>query len=544
MADGPTGVSGSLREESLVDFSDLLYAPTSQKTFSKEDVERQQVVDWLRRTTASQTTSPTLGPLPSSPAPAVLGTETRLSASLNTEGQEELEVSFHALVAAHINDLAIFQRADSIHQTEGRIQALTARPFSLSCGNEHHRTSSSVFPLTAEEKKELAHLREDLSRFQKDQAKSKRELETRVLSSFRNILGLSKTEPWEPSQIIYAVIGDHLAAGGIPFADYFFEKAAEASVASADYYWNKLRAIQQLPPGQLDEKIGEIQKIREALPLMTLAVESGDASLLFPTIRYSEIPEIALAPPEETIGSREQVAVLDALSWGLLYEALLGEAEPNTERLDQLEKERRETVLARLEEAGPIEAQLHADNFLKVATIHSLAGGRIEQAVRVEESQKSNAFYIQLRYDQQVIEQLLSPHHQEAPGNPAFEKLAEINWLLHWEALLSLGAYENALSAMDSSVLPRFQESLVIGHHLENLRKTNPHLFTEEGQWGPHDMTETEIGREASDRTASNYWFSSNETREFGVPLGSASVGALLGYLLGNIPGAVIGGGL
>ncbi|MBI4125088.1 MAG: hypothetical protein HY466_04055 [Deltaproteobacteria bacterium] len=335
--------------------------------------------------------------------------------------------------------------------------------------------------------------------------------------------------------LMFGVAGDYLEAlGDQERAKGYFERAARQTETAAHHLWYRLKSIEQTPPEKLDAHKEILEEIRSALPQLAIAIE---------TVPLED--GYVSAPAEEAFGTKDQLHTLDALSWGLLHDALLAGDKPDLEAVEHLEEERRALAKARVKETSPLEARLHLKNMIRSAALATMPNGTIETALRSESREQAESQLDQLQKDVRVIEKMVHSHRSATGNDPFSEGLADLNWRLHFDGPLSLDRPQEALRQLAQEVIPEYRYNKTTAWHLEALQKQFPHLFNEEGALKPQvNMLNTELGKLAAARTRSAYWISNNTTREIAAPLGGGVGGAAAGFAIANLPGAMVGGGI
>lgn len=435
--------------------------------------------------------------------------------ALQTNESARQAQSLETLVGFYIDHFKVGQRQKEIQKTKTEIMDATTELFRL------HGHSKKFGPLISTH---IRALDEKIAALQKEQTEA-------FDLALSRLLNLQNGEPL--SSLVYGLLGDHAEKiGARETAKQFFEKAALVSETATNHLWYRLRNITQEDPQKLEGHLQTLRQIREALPelLLGLEAEGGEKETFL---------------PEQIYGTKAQVYLLSAFSLGLLYDAHLAQEKPDWEAIETLETERRSLAKNRVAQASEFEAQFHLNNMVRQATVATMAGGKIETALRQKGREEALKIFNQLKTDIHLLDKMVHPLQSATGRDPFTEGLADLNWRLHWDGLLSLDRPQQALHAVQKKVFPLYRYRSTIQAHLKELKAQAPHLFDEKDNLNPNvNLSQTELGKMAASRTRSAYWISANSTREAGVPIAAGVAGAVGGFLACNFPCSILGGGL
>ncbi|MBI4212124.1 MAG: hypothetical protein HY540_05740 [Deltaproteobacteria bacterium] len=334
------------------------------------------------------------------------------------------------------------------------------------------------------------------------------------------------------TSFVYAVVAEKCASMGMDqAAQRFFEKAQKNTIG-LESLWYELRSMEHLPFHELRNKRSRLEEIRQEIPSL-MAVADIEGVMPLPRM-------------EETIPSdREAGYMVEALSLGLLHDALLAEKVPEWATLTSLEAEAEQLVTSRIGLASAAEARLHVLNGLRSIVLATMKGGRIEQAREEQGSQEAQRIFEEQRAKLNALEQMLWSGKLRESDPSLKEVFALAKWMLIWDGNIRREHPREALQGIALELAPHEQNSLVIQKKLSELRREAPHLFSPHGTLNPDvDVSMTELGKLAASRARSAYWISRSEMREQGLPLLTSVGGAIGGFFLGGLLGAILGGGL
>lgn len=468
-------------------------------------------------------------------------TERPLSAEACSPISEESAIAIDEIVEEQvgheIDSLGIGQRAVAISET---LRSLLQRQALTDVGsgvtppvNACAPWDANLVPQIRQDpalQTEIRKLEATYADLKGEQAAAMGGLETHVHQALREIYEIPENLQGEFSHTVYGIMGDQMEnAGANRKAQEFFEKAASLSETVADYYWYRLREIRQRPPKELAKHRNILVSMRNDLQWMKTRLVDGPV-LDGPVEDYfeSEVWQY---------GSLEKLHAVDALLWGLLFDAELSQETPDFQRIDRLDGARRRFVALRRFDAGPLEQRLHWDNLLRTTTVATMSGGRVEQLLRGTGREAAEQRLA-------LQEEDLRPFAAWAEKEETFrESLADLSWRTAFDGTFSLDRPAEALRKIESDFLPRFGDTEAARRHLIDLQEAAPHLFNARGNlitW--LDYSETELGAAAASRTRSAYWVSHDTFREAGLPIGTGLAGAAGGFLMCHIPCALIGG--
>ena len=472
-------------------------------------------------------------------SPLIPQQEKNFARTLEANNLNQQSEALSKLVALHIQDSHLQQRRQEIQKIEKEIAAAKQAdlPHQISC--PAHWTPQTAQMSQAIVDPALAararFLNGKLQALQHDQKTAADHLENTILQSLRLALGLPEKTEWHPNAFVMGIIGDHLEnAGESTLAAIFFQKAAESAEVVADHAWYQLRALQQIPQNKLTEKIPKIESIREELATLSSAItldqlnrESSD----------NEAGEVSL--PKQNLGTPQQIYLLEALSWGLLYDAHWSASSPDFAKIAALEEDRRASASQRTNNASFLETKLHVGNLTRTAIAATMPGGKIESLRHGKGLKAAQSNFDQLAQDIHVVTQMTREE------NAFSDDIANLQWQLRGEGSFSLDQPKTALKDLTEKVIPVYPHSVSIARHLQKLQNEAPHLFDSKGKLNPDvDVSATELGQNAAMETRSAYWMGNDSARNTWLPIATGAVGALGGFAMGNVPGAVFGGGL
>jgi len=294
--------------------------------------------------------------------------------------------------------------------------------------------------------------------------------------------------------------------------------------------WYRLQALEMdiLSKDQkkIKEAIKEIEQIRA--DLTQLLFLSYDQALNHQESEDTQFPEIPLLTPQ--VGRPEQVHEVDALSWGILYNAYLKVDGDNKIKLAELDNERRKMVKGRINNATALEARLHLQNLEKMSFVKTVKGGEIEQILRTNGQDESRKAHQDLMNDVFDIEQMVKPHMKLQKGDLYFERFAEVYWRAFFDGYFVRDLPLKAVHLLDEYIIkPRdsmgpvaLAEADSVKAHISHLRNVAPQLFTSAGRLDATvDLSETTEGKQAAERVMAAYWKSPDTIREMGLPFGA-----------------------
>jgi hypothetical protein len=342
----------------------------------------------------------------------------------------------------------------------------------------------------------------------------------------------------------------------------YYNLAAISPVQTATgAVWYRLQAL------QIDVMEGDKEKIKGAV-LEIEQIRDGLTNLLLLT--YGSVIDEAVKPEGEgnvvgmdleggipvPAGTPEQVHQIDAMSWGVLYDAY-NHLEENG-KMEALEEERRLMVRGRIGEADVFESLLHVQNFERVTLNKTVRGGAIERALREDGLFAALDVHKTLTKDLRDIQVLIDSNMKQERGDPLFEGLAALYWTIYFNGYFSMDLPQKALKSLNENIIMArnafddvpLADTHIIEYKLSELRGLAPHIFNDDGTLNPDvDMSDTPEGKEAADRLMTAYWRSNDTAREIGLPVGTAVAGFILasifseGLLIPVLVGMAAGGG-
>ena len=314
---------------------------------------------------------------------------------------------------------------------------------------------------------ELLHLiggqREVIAAKEEIRSEALNSLETDLLYALQEIDGMPVEDEMPPemtlSPLAASLFGDIFKSlSDLERAQKYYNVAAISPMQTATgAVWYRIRAL-EIDLHSEDE--AQIKKAAEEIE----ALRAGLTDLLF-TIYDEQIMQEATAGlsdgtiginlegenPSIPAGTEEQIHEIDALAWGVLYDAYAQLADEK--KLQEMEEERRQVVLGRIGKASPLEAMLHVDNMDRVALFKTVHQGLIEQALRSDGQGAARNKQQELIGDLNDIYHLISPHMERHAGDPLFEGFARLNWKAFFGGYVARDLPQTALYYLNDFVI-------------------------------------------------------------------------------------------
>ncbi len=196
--------------------------------------------------------------------------------------------------------------------------------------------------------------------------------------------------------------------------------------------WYRIRALEidvrSEDESKRKEAVKEIESLRAGLSDLLFAIyderitEEARSSISEDTVSVNLEDNV----PRVSAGTEDQVYEIDALAWGVLYDAYVKAGDDG--KLHELEEDRRGMVRGRIGEAGELESLLQVDNMDRVALLKTVHKGSIEQALRSEDQRAAGRVQRQLIEDLRDVYALINPNMERRRGDPIFEGFARLNW--------------------------------------------------------------------------------------------------------------------
>ncbi|MFH0798785.1 MAG: hypothetical protein V2A66_01245 [Pseudomonadota bacterium] len=309
--------------------------------------------------------------------------------------------------------------------------------------------------------------------------------------------------------------------GDFDRAKKYYNIASASPVQSASGgAWYHMQAL------EMDVYSGDQERIKASIKVVE-EVRDGLTDLLFRAYDEQIIEE---RPQMMPVGTPSQVYELDALRWGILYDAYTQLDGDNKAELQELEKERRQMVAGRIGKATAVEARLHIRNMDRVAVFKTARSGDIERALREEDQNAAAVDQRQLIDDVHAVERLVKPYLKPEKGDVFFEQVATLYWRTYFNGNFVRDLPQAAIFDVSDFVLKPMTcqgygvalgETNYIESQLKQLRQVAPQVFTAGGKLNRDvDLSGTAQGEDAAKRVMSAYWKSNDAVREAGVPLG------------------------
>lgn len=339
---------------------------------------------------------------------------------------------------------------------------------------------------------------------------------------------------------------------------YYTAAAGSPAISTASAAWYRVQALQMDVLGgdkkKIKAAIEEIKELRESLtPLLFTAQAQEIEKSLSPAEEDENVAGLEGGRPWESAGSVSQIHTVDALSWGVLYDAYMSDYAANRGKLLELEAERRKMVAGRKGNTTYIEADLHLQNMQRVAHSQTVHGGVIEETLRNDNAAMANKKFDQLVRDVGDVYHVIKPYMEKKRGDALFERFATLNWTTFVEgnmardlpklAITSLSRYilknpsagdqkvgDDCLAASapwfsDNGKVVGFGESENIRSLMARLSRTAPQIFDKHGLLNPNvDLSGSLEGRETAEKLMTAYWKSGDSVREFGMPVAAGVV--------------------
>ncbi len=309
--------------------------------------------------------------------------------------------------------------------------------------------------------------------------------------------------------------------------------------------WYRLQALEMdILSGDRERVRAAAEEIEEMRGELTNLLAGSYAEEIESQFAVPEDPntvEINIEGPfgtAQAIGSPDEVHQIDALSWGILYDAYV-ETE-QWEKMEALETERRQMVKGRIGEASQLEARLHLENMERVALIKTVPGGILQRTSREDGVLAAQDIHSRLMEDLGDVGHLIDPYMTPERGDALFEHFAALNWSVHVNGYLMRDLPQMALEQMDEHILQvydlwlevPFKDTNYVDMQIAKLKEFAPQIFRADGSIDPYlDLSGTSGGTNAADRTMTAYWRRNDSVREKGLPIGSAVTCFLIGTI-------------